>query len=70
MGQVIEKRSPLTGKWNKMEINCTYEQFARWREGGLIQNVMPQLSADEREFLISGCMPGEFEKLMGPENEF
>lgn len=28
--------------------------YARWQAGAKIQNVMPYLSADERELLISG----------------
>lgn len=46
-----------------MELNVTFEQLAQWEGGKLIQDVMPQLTADEREFLISGAMPGEFEEI-------
>jgi hypothetical protein len=30
------------------------DDYKRWREGEYIQNVMPYLTADEREELISG----------------
>lgn len=40
-------------------VNCTDEQYIKWKTGqGLIQNVMPNVPANERELLISGiCGP-------------
>jgi hypothetical protein len=64
----ITKKSPVTGEFNTREINCTPAQLAAWRNrDGLIQNVMPQLDADDREFLISGCTPEDWEVLFGKE---
>lgn len=38
-------------------------------EGGeLIQNALPNLSSDDREFLISGMSPEGWEKLFGGED--
>ncbi len=60
----IQRRSILTGKVNEMEIAVTEEQIYRWRVGReLIQNVMPGLTAEEREFLISGCTSEEWNSL-------
>jgi len=51
----ITRKSPCTGKWNEKEINITPEQLVRYIEGvELIQNIAPNLSAADREFLISG----------------
>lgn len=63
--RLVQRHSPLTGKLNCLELDVTVEQLADWRQGALIQNVMPQLSKDEREFIVSGLMPGEFEKMWG-----
>lgn len=63
----IEKKSIFTGKINSMDLPITVEQYNRWQDGELIQNVMPELSDDQREFLISGLMPGEFEIIFGEE---
>jgi hypothetical protein len=41
--------------------------FMEWRDGELIQNVFPQLSADQREMLMTGIPPEEQEEMM---NEF
>lgn len=65
----IKRTSPLTGKENVMEIDVTEEQLAAWRGGELIQNAMPQLSADEREFILSGLMPADWDSLFGGEEE-
>lgn len=61
---LVSKISPLTGKMNHMYIDVSDEQFKRWESGELIQQVMPHLTEDEREFLISGCYPGEYENTM------
>lgn len=65
----IKRTSPLTGKENVMEIAVTEEQLAAWRSGALIQDAMPQLSADEREFIISGLTRADWDSLWGEEDE-
>lgn len=65
---LITRTSPLTGRTQSLEIDVTAEQIKEWSNGALIQEVMPQLSADEREFIISGCTPEEFDFLF-PEEE-
>lgn len=66
---LITKKSPLTGEMNTLDLPVTGEQIAAWKQGGLIQKVMPNLTADQREFLISGIYPGEWEATLGPEEE-
>lgn len=39
----------------------------RWQDGGLIQDIMPYLSADERELLISGTCGTCFDNMFPPE---
>lgn len=52
-----------------LEINITQKQWKRWRQGTHIQFAMPQLNEDEREFLISGIAPEEWDKLFGDIEE-
>ncbi len=59
----ITRRNPLTGLILTKNISVTESQIRAWEQGGLIQDVMPELSADDREFIISGCTPEEFDKL-------
>jgi len=66
----ISKVSPLTGKTNTMNIPVTEEQLSRWqRREGLIQNIMPELTAEQREFLMSGYTPEDWSTLFPPEED-
>ena len=58
----ITKRDPFTGKENTMVIDVTDEQIWDWQDGTLIQNAMPNLTPDEREFIMTGIMPESWEK--------
>ena len=62
---LIEKESPFSGNKNVMDIDVTEEQIASWQGGELIQNAMPNLSADEREFIKTGITPEEWENAFG-----
>lgn len=42
------------------------EGFARWQAGEPIQRAMPEVPAEEREFLISGISPNGWHKAFGP----
>lgn len=59
-GMQVTKRSVLTLKEHTQEIDITQEQWNRWKGGELLQNVCPHLSADDREFLISGATKEEW----------
>lgn len=58
----ITRKSMISGKWNTREIPVTPEQLYRWEEGMLIQDAMPHLSADEREFIMTGITPEEWDE--------
>ena len=45
---LIERKSTLSGNVNVMDIDVTPMQVASWEQGELVQNAMPNLSADER----------------------
>ncbi len=57
----ITRISPFSGNTNSMEIEVTQEQLSSWESGVLIQNAMPNLSADEREFIMTGITPEEWD---------
>jgi len=58
---------PFCGKENNVTVNSI--DFEAWENGALIQDVMPYLSADEREALISGICPSCWDKMFPPEEE-
>lgn len=46
----------------------SYEKFLSWQSGkGCIQDVFPKLSSDDREFLMTGITPDEWDELFGEE---
>ena len=59
---LVGRKSLFTGAKSEMEIDVTEKQITLWMEGELIQNAMPQLSADEREFLMTGITPAEWDE--------
>jgi hypothetical protein len=62
---LITKTSVITGKENTMNLPITQEQLQQWQLGGLVQDVFPNLDVNQREFLISGSTPEEWEETFG-----
>lgn len=61
----VTRKSPISGKENTLEINVSQAQLDAWQGGILIQIAMPQLDAGLREFIKTGLLPDEFDKLFG-----
>ena len=57
---LITKVSQLTGHRHSREIDITDEQLDNWQRGALIQDAMPDLSPDDREFITTGITPKEW----------
>ena len=56
----LSRISALTGRTRTWELPITEEQYMDYMLGdGLIQHVLPELSAAQREFLINGITPEE-----------
>lgn len=65
---LVTKRSAFTGKYHRATLQLNDEQYSNWRSGGqLIQNAMPHLDAEEREFLMTGVTPAEWKEIFGEE---
>jgi hypothetical protein len=62
---IVTKNCPFTGEPKTMDIDVTDAQMKAWKDGELIQHVMPNLTADEREFLISGITRDVWELVVG-----
>lgn len=63
----ITRKSILSGTIRTLDIAVTDEQMVAWRSGELIQNVMPHLSDDDREFIMTGITPDEWDNMVGEE---
>ena len=67
---IVERQSIVSGKMYQMDIDITQEQLSNFLNGksGLAQEAFPDLSIDEREFIISGIHPTEWHELFGNED--
>jgi hypothetical protein len=66
---LIHKKSVLSDKMNTMDLPVTREQVNKWRTSGmLIQDVFPNLTPIQRQFLLSGVTEEEWEKAFGDED--
>ena len=64
---IITKKSRLSGIESSMEINVEPHQIAAWENGVLIQCAMPDLTDDEREFIMTGITPSEWTGVFGED---
>lgn len=64
---LVQRRSILTGVVRARELDITEEQFNAWQDGALIQDVMPNLSVSDREFLINGVTDEEWAATFGDD---
>jgi hypothetical protein len=63
----ITKISIISGKENTLDLDITEEQLARYNAGdGLVQNIFPDLTPGEREFLMTGITEEEWDKHLKP----
>lgn len=62
---LVTKVSALTGATHQREIDVTQHQLIRHADGELIQDVCPHLNAVDREFLITGITPAEWNQQLG-----
>ena len=69
----ITRTSILSGKTRTKQINVNQSQIDKWEAGMLIQDAMPDVSVDEREFIKTGITPEEWTNFIGdrhsPEEE-
>jgi hypothetical protein len=65
-GTKVTRRSIFTQKLNTWELPVEMSRVEGWLHGGsLVQNAFPDLGADQREFLMSGATPEEWDNIFG-----
>lgn len=63
----ITRISPLTKKERTIEIAVTQQQLNNWRRGMFIQEAMPFLTPDEREFIKTGITASDWGIIFPPK---
>jgi len=61
---LITRISKLTGVTHTLDIPVTENQLDAWKEGGLIQDIMPHLTPNQREFIMTGITPEEWDAMI------
>jgi hypothetical protein len=60
---LITRKSPMSGRITTLSIDVDRPQLDAWENGMLIQKAMPNLSADEREFIKTGCIGDDWNRI-------
>ncbi len=63
----ITRTSPFSGKEHTLDIPVTQAQLNNWGNGVLIQIAMPNLTPDQREFLMTGITAEEWDEAFKEE---
>ena len=58
----ITRKNMFTGVTRTIDLPITEEQLTLWEEGMLIQKAMPNLSPDQREFIMTGMTSEEWDE--------
>lgn len=61
---LITRQSQWSGQVRTLDIPVTYDQLYEWERGTLIQNAMPNLTAGQREFLMTGIIAEEWGEML------
>lgn len=58
----VTKTSAITGITRTKELDISEDQYQSWQNGKVAQEAFPNLSADDREFLITGIVQEEWDE--------
>lgn len=59
----ITRTSMMTGITRTKFLDVTPEEIDRWYNGAYVQDVWPHLSADDREFIMTGMTAEEWDQI-------
>ena len=63
----ITRISLLSGKKRTKDLPITQEQYVAWKQGTPAQVVFKHLTADQREFIITGSIVEEWDAVFKEE---
>jgi len=67
---MIKRKSAITGVERALNIPVNPEDMIEWEAGrGNIQDIMPYLNDNDREFILSGITPEEWNSVFTEEIE-
>lgn len=67
---LIKRKSVITGITRSRNIPVNPEDLIAWEQGyGNVQDIMPYLNDDDREFILSGITPEEWDSAFSEQIE-
>jgi hypothetical protein len=67
---LITRTSQLSGKTTTLNLDVTQEQMERFDmrliTGEYVQTIFPELPKEEREFILTGITPQEWDSIFKP----
>ena len=65
----VRRRSPFTGEVHERTFMITHEQAARYASGTEnIQDIFPEMDPADREFILTGITPEEWDTMLPQED--
>jgi hypothetical protein len=64
---LVTRRSTLSGIKRTRDLDITQEQAEAYEKGAKVQHAFPHLSADDREFIMTGITADEWDATFGEE---
>ena len=65
---IIERVSMLTGTTHQIDLPVTQAQLDAHRDGAMAQDAFPNLSASQREFIMTGVTAVEWDNAFGDDD--
>ena len=66
---LVRRVSSLSGNVAEMDLDITEDQISSYAAGEYVQVAFSNLSAGEREFIMTGITPKEWEEMFGGMDE-
>jgi hypothetical protein len=63
----ITRKSITSGVVRTLDLPISEDQIREWNNGKMIQDAMPNLSPSEREFVMTGIVQEEWDRLFKEE---
>jgi len=60
---LITRKSMASGIERTLDLPVTEQQMAEYQNGALVQVAFPQLTPDQREFILTGMSPEEWDEM-------
>lgn len=60
----VTRTSDWSGRTRTLELDVTEEEMKSYWQGELVQKAFPRLNDDEREFILTGMTPDEWQSMI------